>query len=140
MKHQFVSITLCMLVLALVGCRDKNQAHPPTYPPSEGDFVKNIDGRGTAQIWSIDFEVAETVGRTVASHFEGGLHSDPEKTNARVNITLGDDVKIRLEKIPGSPITLQFNNEDYGTVEVGDKVVIDKERNVSINGQVRRAL
>jgi hypothetical protein len=46
---------------------------------------------------------------------------------------LGDDVNIRLEKVPGSAITFQLNGKMYGALEVGDRVVVDEERNVTVN-------
>ncbi|AQT67829.1 hypothetical protein STSP2_00980 [Anaerohalosphaera lusitana] len=136
MKHKLTLAASLMLLLAILGCPKEDS--PSTYPPTSGNFVKNIDGRGIAKVWGIDFEVAETVGGGAASKFEGQLHSDPDQTDAQVEVTIGDDVNIRLEKFPGSPVTLQFNNNNYGTVEVGDKVVIDAQRNVMVNGNLRK--
>ena len=125
--------TYCTLLAALAGC---GQATKDTYPPSSGDYVKNSGGLGTAKVWGISFDVEEPVGESTGSRFNGSLSSEPEKTNARIEITIGD-VKIRLEKVPGSPITFEFNDKKYRTLEVGDKVSIDKERNVKVNGSSR---
>lgn len=127
-------MTLSALLLAFAGCGEKKTA---THPPTDGDFVRNSESRATAQVWGMHFDVADPVGTAAGSESEGGLHSDPEQTDARVKVTLGDDVSIQLEKIPGRPITFQLNGKPYGTLEVGDRVVIDKERNVKVNDTAR---
>jgi hypothetical protein len=137
MKHRLIVATCLTLLLALTGCGERKTG-TGTYPPTDGDFVTNLDGRGTAKVWGIRFEVADPVGAASGSEFEGGLHSDPEQTNARVKITLGDDVDIQLQKVPGSPITFKLNGKPYGTLEVGDRVIIDKERNVKVNDTARQ--
>jgi hypothetical protein len=68
----------------------------------------------------MNFDVADPVGHASGLGFEGGLHSDPEQTDARVKITLGDDVDIQLEKVPGSPITFTLNGKLYGALELGE--------------------
>jgi len=120
----------------LPGCGETKTA---VYPPTDGDFVKNSDGQGTAKVWGISFDVADPVGNAAGSKFDGGLHSDPEQTDARINITLGDDVNIQLEKVPGSLITFKLNGKMYGALEVGDTVIIDKERKVKVNDTARQS-
>ena len=135
MKHTLLITTCCTFLATLSGCEQGTG----TYPPSTGDYVKNSGGQGTAKVWGIAFDVAEPVGSSAASRFDGSLSSDPEKTDARNEITIGDDVKFRLEKIPGVPITFEFNGKKYGTLEIGDKVSIDRERKVKVNGSLRQA-
>lgn len=132
-------IAICLTLLLALSGRGERKSGAGTYPPTNGDFVTNLDGRGTARVWGICFEVADPVGKASGSEFEGGLHSDLEQTDARVRIALGDDVGILLEKVPGSPITFTLNERSYGTLDVGDQVIIDKERNVTINGTERQA-
>lgn len=134
MKHPLLFALCCTILAVHIGC-GQNTATP--YPPSSGDYVKNFDGRGTAKVWGITFDVAEPVGRSAGSRFDGSPSNDPEKTDARIEITIGD-VKILLEKIPGSPITFGFNGDNYGTLEIGDKVSLDNERNVKVNGSERK--
>jgi hypothetical protein len=119
---------------------EHGRAESWTFPPTEGDFGKNWhpEPRGTARVWGIQFEVAEPVGGGAGSKFEGTVHSDPELTDARNTFNLGEDVNVRLEKVPGRPITFQMNGKRYGTLEVGDEVSIDKERNVTVNGETRQ--
>ena len=104
-----------MVFLALTGCQEK-KTNPETYPPSKGDFISNMKDRGTAQLWGIRFEIAEPVGTSAESTFDGGLHSLPEKTDGRQKFTLGEDIEVQLEKVPDSPITFQFNGKAYGTL------------------------
>ena len=132
MKHALLIALCCTLFTIASGCGNTIS----TYPPSIDDYVKNSDGRGTAQMWGITFDVVEPVGTSAGSSFDGSLSTDPKKTDARVDITLGD-VEIRLDKTPGNPITLTVNGNDLGTLEVGDTVSIDKDRNVQVNGAAR---
>ena len=38
-----------------------------------------------------------------------------------------------------APITFKLNGTNYGTLEVGDNVIIDKERNVEVNDTARQS-
>lgn len=137
MKHRWIVTTCFGLLLGFSGCGER-EIGAGTYPPTDGDFVRNLNGRGTAKVWGISFEVADPVGHASTSKFEGGLHSDPEKTDARFRFALGDEVEIQLEKVPGSPITFKLNGKLYGALETGDKVIVDKQRNVKVNDTARK--
>lgn len=136
MTHRFILATLWTLVFMLAGCGEKGVG---TFPPTEGDFVKNSGDRGTAQIWGIQFDVANPVGGSAESHFEGTIHSDRNQTDARITIALGDDVNVRLEKVPGSAITFHLNGQLFGNVSPGETVAIDRDRDVTVNGTPRQA-
>ena len=138
MKLPWTAAFCLALLLALTECRE-NKTAVETDPPTDGDFVRYLEGRATARVWGIHFDVAEPKGHASGSEFDGGIHSDPEQTDARIKITMGDDVEIRLEKVPGSPIRFQMNGRPYGGLEVGDKVRIDKDRNVEVNDSARQA-
>lgn len=103
-------------------------------------FVTNLDNQGTAWVWDIEFNVAETNGRAAGSAFNGmlGESAHSERTDGTMKITLGE-VIIDLEKKPSRPATLKVNGSPYGTVEPNDQVSIDAQRNVSVNGTVRVA-
>lgn len=113
----------------LSGCGDG------LYPPTSGDYVKTDSGLGQAQAWGIDFEIRNTGGGGAAVGGSGGRNVDPEKTDARKTLTLGQ-YEIVLEKVPGTPITMTINDQTYGTVEVGDRVRIARKI-VRVNGVVR---
>ncbi len=80
--------------------------------------------------FGIDFEVA---GATRASsRFE--LHGNT-KYSSWAEITLADDLRIRLAtRDEGSLVTFQLNGRNFGDLKRGDQVVIDEERNVTVNG------
>ena len=121
--------------LILAGCGQPLQ--PPATPFSSGGHVTNDRGHGTAEVWGISFDVSEVGSSAAGSEFRGTISIKPEETTARDEITLGN-VKIVLEKRHGEPITLAVNGKGLGTVEVGSTVEIDKERNVTVNGTVRK--
>lgn len=110
-----------------------------TYPPSKGDYVKNKGDHGEAFTWGIAFYVESPQGSGASSSFEGELHSDPNRTDARNTFTMGDDVEIQLEKKPNNPISFTMNNQSYGTLDLNDRVIVDRNRRVKVNDRPREA-
>ena len=51
--------------------------------------------------------------------------------------TLGDDITVQLDSVNASEVRFVFNDQDFGSLNVGDNVVIDDERNVVVNGTPR---
>jgi hypothetical protein len=133
MKQRLFFVTCCAILVAVGGC---GKASHSTYPPTSGDFVKNENGHGAAKVWGIAFDVTDVAGGGSSSHFTGSLNSDPEKTDARNDFSMGD-VRIRLEKVPGKPLSIRLNDKEYGALNIGDKVSIDKERKMKVNDSLR---
>jgi hypothetical protein len=100
---------------------------------SAGPFqVDSNTGLATGQALGIDFEV---MGASWAQ-----LKADlrPGQSHGRTEITLADDVMIQLEMFSeGSAITFKLNGNNFDDLEEGDKVVIDEDRNVTVNGTAR---
>jgi len=125
---------ISLVLLALVGCGGTST---PAIPPTTGDFVKNNDGVGTAEVFGIDFSVR--VNSSGAST-DDAIHANfvhPEQSSARKRFTLGDDITIQLDSVDESKVRFIFNDQDFGTLNTGDKVVIDDERHVEVNGTPR---
>ena len=131
MKYQKPIIPLCALLLALVGCEKK----AATLPVSDGTWTVNHDtGMATGKdAFGIDFEMA---GATkVESKFD--LSGNPENSS-RVEVALADDLEIELVTMNGGDIVaFHLNGRKFGNLKRGDKVVIDEERNVTVNGETR---
>lgn len=123
-----------LLLLAFVGCGETSK---PTIPPTTGDFANNNDGVGTAQVFGVDFSVhVDSSGAST----DDAIHAnfvEPEQSSARKRFTLGDDITIQLDSVDESEVRFMFNDQDFGTLNVGDRVVIDDERNVEVNGSPR---
>jgi hypothetical protein len=62
---------------------------------------------------------------------------DSEKSSARKRFALGDEITIELDSIDETEVRFIFNERDFGTLNLGDKVGIDDERNVVVNGTRR---
>lgn len=123
-----------ILLFLLVGCSENST---PPIPPSNGDFVRNSNGVGAARVFGIDFSVAVN---SSGAGTDTDIHADfvePDESSAMKRFTLGDDVRIQLDSIDESQVRFTFNDQDFGILSVGDKVVIDKERNVEVNGTQR---
>jgi len=119
-----------ILLITATGC------DPPTPAQPQAFNVLIKDGRGTAEAWGISFDVAETTSERVVGREEGTSSSNPEETNLRRTITLSD-VTIVLEKRSVAPITLKINGKPFGDLQTGDKVTIDKDRNIKVNDAAR---
>lgn len=122
---------ISLVLLALVGCGGTST---PALPHTTGDFVKNKDGVGTAQVFGIDFSVRVNSSGASTDVAIDANSVDPEQSSARKRFTLGDDITIQLDSVDESEIRFIFNDQVFGTLDVGDKVVIDDERNVEVNG------
>ncbi|MCC9609265.1 hypothetical protein LOC68_06090 [Blastopirellula sp. JC732] len=125
---------LPVLTLALVGCGGSS---PPPIPPTTGDFVANQEGVGTAQAFGIDFHVqANSSGASAEGEIDADL-INTENSTARKRFSLGDDVTIQLDSVDASTVRFLLNDQDFGVLRVGDQVVIDAEKNVTVNGTAR---
>ena len=60
-----------------------------------------------------------------------------DKLISRKRFTFGDDIAIQRDRISESKVQFMFNDQDFDDLNVGDKVVIDDERNVEVNGTPR---
>lgn len=125
----------CLCFVVIAGCGPAFETSPPT----QGDFVSNVEGHGSARVWGITFDVEKTVGSKSGSSFDGTLSTKTESSDARVVLEIGDDVTIQLEKQPQQGIVFSLNGRPFGELSVGDKVEIDASRQVRVNAQPRTA-
>lgn len=123
-----------ILLLALAGCGSNST---PAIPPTSGDFVENNDRVGVAHVFGIEFRVKANSRGTSAQDSIKASFVDPDKSTARKRFTIGDDIAIQLESVDESDVRFIFNDQNFGNLKVGDKVVIDDERNVEVNGTRR---
>lgn len=131
-----IKLVLLVVLPVIIGCSGNSA---PAIPPTSGDFVKNDNGFGTAHVFGIDFSVR--VNSSGASTNDS-IHADlvnPQNSSARKRFTLGDDIAIELKSISESKVQFMFNDQNFGLLNVGDKVIIDDERNVLVNGIARTA-
>jgi hypothetical protein len=123
-----------ILALAFAGC-GSNPA--PTIPPTIGDFVRNNDGVATAQVFGITFRANTRSSGATTNDVIVANFLDPEMSSARKRFTIGDDIMIQLTSVDDSKVSFVFNDKDFGSLNIGDEVVIDDERNVEVNGTSR---
>lgn len=122
------------MLVVLVGC---SESPVPQIPSTTGDFVKNDSGVGTAKVFGIDFSVNVNSSGTIAGDAIDANFVDVEKSTARKRFTIGDEITIQLDSIGQSEVRFLFDEQDFGSLTVGDKVVIDDDRNVQVNGTPR---
>jgi hypothetical protein len=93
--------------------------------------VDGNTGRATGKALGINFEVFGANDVELKA-------SKPAEAHARREIMLAGDAVIHLEMLErGSPISFQLNGTDLGALREGDNVVIDEQRNVTVNGTPR---
>lgn len=125
MKHQAILATFCA-ILSVVGCERK--ATQATVGPFD---LKN--DTATGQAFCIEFNVAGATGAEIASDLSGS-----SATPSQAEITLADDLKIKLQTKPESElVTFGLNGKSFGDLNAGDKVEIAKDRSVRVNGENR---
>lgn len=122
------------VLLAPVGCGGTST---PALPPTAGDFVSNSDGLGTAQVFGIDFTIRTKSPGASSDDAIDARFVDSEQSSARKRFTVGDEIAIQLDSISESEVRFLFNDRSFGTLKVGDKVAIDEEQNVEVNGTPR---
>ncbi len=101
--------------------------------PPGGSYVRISGDRGMARAEGVDFEVVEPGGG--GSRFLGRSGLGGDHSESRCEITLGD-VLIVVETADGRT-RFSVNGTDYGSVGEGDSVVIDRQREVRVNGEPR---
>jgi hypothetical protein len=133
MKRPLTLALFCTLLLAVIGCESQKSS------VISGPFhVDSNTGRATGQALGVTFEVAGATGVRTVNQLAAGT---PEHTSARIEITLADDLILRLEMLEGGgPISFKVNGSDFAALKKGDKVVIDENRNVTVNGTLRGPL
>lgn len=132
--HRIFSLVLLAQLFVFVGC---NSSPEIPIPPTSEDFAKSEDGVGKSKVFGIDFEVT---GSTNGASSEDMVHADfldPDKSGASKRFTFGDKMVIQLDSINASEVEFAYNDKDYGMLNVGDKVVIDADGNVEVNGTER---
>jgi hypothetical protein len=123
-----------LVLLLLVGCGGSST---PEIPPTTGDFVKNNNGVGTAQVFGIDFRVSVNSGGASTEDSIAANFVAAEQSSARKRFTFGDDITIQLDSVNQAEVGFIFNGQNFGNLNVGDEVVIDDERHVQFNATPR---
>ena len=130
MKHRSIIAAVCTLLVAIAGCG--NDATPVDVGPFS---VDGDTGVATGQAFGIEFNAAQATGVELTS---GTLNESG--TSQRAQITLAADLRIELQTVDGAAgFTFQLNGRDFGTLQTGDAVAIDEERNVTVNDEKRTA-
>lgn len=131
MKLSLSVLVCCLPLISLAACSHR----PPSHASS--DEVKVVDGQGTATVWGITFDVDEPGSSTAGSTAVSSSREDSMENDLRNELVMGD-VTIVVEQQPDAAITFTVNGQAYGTLQSGDAVAIDAERNIEVNGVTRK--
>lgn len=109
----------------MVGCDRKET--PFTVGPFD---VNGKTGVATGHAFGIEFNVEGAPGAEIKSNLSGSPES-----SSRTEITFAEDLRINLETMnEGESVTFELNGKNLGDLERGDKVEIEKSRNMLVNG------
>ncbi|MBI1246927.1 hypothetical protein GC197_03675 [bacterium] len=137
MKYSVLPLLVTIgFFLLSIGCEQPKNNVPPT----TGDFIKTIDDTGTARVLGVDFHVALKSSGVETDELINLKPDEPNRSFLRKMFKMGDDINITLIKDGEKPITFEMNKMNYGTLNVGDKVEIDLDQKVTVNGEVRPSL
>jgi hypothetical protein len=139
-----VGIALALLVLVvavplgwlLCGAHGGVSPFPPdelTRPAEAGNYAHVTDGRGSARIEGVAFDVLQVRGNGSSFSSSSSTSLLPRRTQARYEVRLGD-VRIVVEGRDGR-LTFSVNGRPCGRVEPGDRVTVTEDRAVLINDQ-----
>jgi hypothetical protein len=130
MKQQIAIVTCCVLLLALPSCQKRTASSSV----SAGAFNVNSDtGMANGQAFGIEFRAAGCSSAEVKCDIQGNT-----QFSSRAEISLADDLKIELETMDdGNSVAFQLNGKKIGNLAKGDEVVIEEDRNVTVNGEDR---
>lgn len=129
MNYKNIIATFCAL-LALLGCDKKTITTSSEVCPFN---VNGNTGMATGQAFGIEFKVAGASRVEVVTDISASPQS-----SSRAEIALADDLKIKLQTMTeGASVMFDVNGKNFGTLERGDKVEVEKSRNVMVNGDQR---
>ena len=125
------------LILLSSGC---NQQGSIPLPPTDSDFIESTPDLLTARILSIDFNVHGNIEGVSNSTDMRASFTDPSKSKHNIVLNLGNDRTLNLNAVNETVVEFTFCEKNMGTLRVGDKVVIDENDTVKVNGELRSEL
>ena len=143
MRNYIQNLSIIVLVISVcIGCDTSLfSTRGPTKPLrfSTGSKMRNLEAKASGEVWGVRIHIAETNGGGISSTFVGGVSATKGALDAKQTIVAGD-VTIEFAADGFEPISLKVNSKEYGTIEEGDELSIDADRNVTINSELRMPL
>lgn len=125
-----------ILLLALPGCGETE----PVWPSRpQDDWIKNVNGKGMANIWGVAMNVNGIGDSSVTYTPQAVLGATSEESSGKNVIGFGSTV-IELATTGSDKLQLTVNGRKFGTVRVGSRVSIDEEGSVFVGDEVREPL
>ncbi len=143
MRNYIQDLSIIVLVISVcIGCdtslfSTRGPAKPLRF--STGSKMRNLEAEASGEVWGVRIHIAETNGGGISSTFVGGVSATKGALDAKQTIIAGD-VTIEFAADGFEPISLKVNSKEYGTIEEGDELSIDADRNVTINSELRMPL
>ena len=125
---------LACLIFVAGGCSSE-----PTWPSKiENDWIKNVQGKGMANVWGVICDIADIGDEAVSINPQANLGITAAETTGKNVLVFGPKKIIELETTGTQAIKLSINGKNFGDVVVGNRVVIDTDGNVYVDQQLRK--
>lgn len=125
MNYKAIIATFCVILFSMVSCEKRFRN------ANVGPFAVNSDtGSASGLAFGIEFKAEGATGVETKSDL-----ATSQKSSSETEITLADDLKIKLQtKEKSEAVSFELNGKSYGELKEGDKVEIAKDRTVTVNG------
>ena len=122
-----------MLLGLTLGCSIEKTA-----ATMDGDTTNVRAGQGTAMVAGVEIMVEDLkqTSSGISSGTQISERADGVTETETRRVTLGE-VEVTLMRTDDGPLTLQVGKQDYGYVESGDRILIDGQRRLFVNGAER---
>ena len=122
------------MLVTLCGCGKS----PETWPSNvQNDWIKNVNGKGMANVWGVIFDVAGVEDTEISINPEATLGSSSSETTGKNVLVFGKKV-IELETTGTESLKLSINGMRYGNVRINNRVVMDVDGNVYVDQKLRK--
>ena len=130
------AVFLIAILLTFCGCGKPDEKWPSNV---ENDWIKNVNGKGMANVWGVIFDIAGVEDTETSINPEATLGNSCSETTGKNILVFGKRV-IELEATGTESLKLSINGMDYGKVRINNRVVIDVDGNVYVDQKLRKAV
>ncbi len=104
---------------------------------TDGDYVRVIEKRAMTMVWGVVIDIENCTAEAGTIENSGEIGATPEESEASVRMIVGN-VTVDLKTTKKENFEFRINNKLYGRVKSGQRVLIDQDRVVEVNGKVRQ--
>lgn len=132
--HTLKRLVFYALLAVFAGCGSSEVTWPSQV---ENDWVKNVSGKGMANVWGVIFDVAGIEDADVSINPDATLGTSFTDSVGKNEIFFGSKV-VKLETTGTKSLMLSINGKKYGKVHLNSRVVVDQKGTVHVDQELRK--